>query len=512
MMTRKKISIVGIVLILAVIVGYRLMVKRDEKAANLIRVDRGAVTQEVRVTGKAKAAEDVDLAFEATGKIAGVYADVGTSVGAGQILAELDRADLIAQTKQAEAAIAVEQAKLNELKRGTRPEEIAIQKVKVDNAQVAVDDAVRNLGDKIEDAYTKSDDAVYNQSDQLFDNPKTNPSFKIFLTDSGLRSELANRRHDLETTMAGWRAHIASARGTEQMVALSSESASSLASVKSFLDLVGQAINSAQPSAQFSQTNLDTFRANISAARTAVNTGISNLSAANEKYRSAKSTFTLETNQLALKNAGSTPESIAAQEAALLNAAAKMQSIQASISKTILRAPINGVITKQDFRPGETAQAGAIGISLISESKLKVEANVSEVGIGSITRGNDVTVAFDAFPGEVFSGKVAYIDPASTLIDGVVNFKVTVVLEKGDPRLKSGLTANLVIRTLHKDGALRIPEYALIQRDGKTFAKKQSGKDFVEVQVVTGIHGQDGLTEVLSGLSEGDIVYNASAK
>jgi type IV secretory pathway VirB9-like protein len=73
----------------------------------------------------------------------------------------------------------------------------------------------------------------------------------------------------------------------------------------------------------------------------------------------------------------------------------------------------------------------------------------------------------DAFPGEKFSGTVSYIDPGETLLDGVVNYKVTIAINKSDKTslIKSGLTTNLEIITNTKSGVLRVPVYSV--KDGK---------------------------------------------
>ncbi len=511
MTTRKKISIIGAI-ILVIGGGYFFATKNSQKSGGIIQVERGNIIQEVRVTGKTKAATNVDLAFESSGRIGRVYVEVGSRVGSGQVLAELDHGDLIAQKKQAEASVAAEAARLLELKNGTRPEVLAIQNVKVENAEAGVEDAIRNLGDKIGDAYTKSDDAIYNVSDQLFDNPKTAPSFKVSTVDSSLRADLGGRRQVLEGILMVWKRNINGPRDVTTILSLAEESTKGIGLVNSFLDAVSQAINSAQSSSQFSQTNLDTYRANIALARTSINSGITNLSAAKEKYRSAQATLTLETNELALKKAGNTEESIAAAAATVQSAEAKVLAIQASIEKTILRSPINALVTTKDFKVGETAQIGKVGISLMSESNLHIEAYVPEVDIGNVARGNRAILIFDAFPGETFFGKVAYIDPASTLLDGVVNFKATVTLEKNDVRLKSGLTANLMIETLRKDGIIRVPLYALTERNGKMIASKKIGEKTVDTEVVIGARGQDGFVEVVSGLLEGDQIVSAETK
>ena len=82
-----------------------------------------------------------------------------------------------------------------------------------------------------------------------------------------------------------------------------------------------------------------------------------------------------------------------------------------------------------------------------------------------------VDMTFDAFPGETFTGKVFYIDPAETIESGVVDYLVKVSFDTPDPRIKSGLTANLDINTQTNQNALILPQYAIIQNASGTFVE-----------------------------------------
>ena len=115
--------------------------------AEAIEVKRGAVVAEVRVTGSTKATKSVNLAFVRTGRVANVLVEAGAEVRAGQTLAVLDQGELAASLREAEANVAQEQASLAETRRGTRPEELHIQEVKVENARTALEDAEANLAD-----------------------------------------------------------------------------------------------------------------------------------------------------------------------------------------------------------------------------------------------------------------------------------------------------------------------------------------------------------------------------
>jgi RND family efflux transporter MFP subunit len=222
----------------------------------------------------------------------------------------------------------------------------------------------------------------------------------------------------------------------------------------------------------------------------------------------AESTLISAEGTLSLKQNGSTSETIHAEEAVVMQRRAGVESAQAKLSKMTLRSPQNGIITKQDAKVGEIVTPGKIVISVISDGNLEIESDISEISIGKIQVGNPVSLMFDAFPGETFAGKVTYIEPAETIIDGVVNYKVTVGFDEKYPQMKSGLTSKLEIQTAVKAEVLVVPQYALVRKDSGVFVSKKEGKAFVEVPVTVGLTGQDGNVEVLSGLSEGDVVQS----
>ena len=130
-------------------------------------VKRANIIQEIGITGKVKPAESVDLAFEKSGRVAGISVSVGDKVSVGQALLNLENSEVSAQLAQALAEIQIEEAGLNEMKKGTRLEEIQIQETKIANLKISLETANKNLKDKLQDAYTKSDDAIRNKVDQF---------------------------------------------------------------------------------------------------------------------------------------------------------------------------------------------------------------------------------------------------------------------------------------------------------------------------------------------------------
>lgn len=522
----KIIIYIIVVVIIGALIGSWMLFRDEPNEQEIAIVRRGSVVQEVHVIGKMKASEAVDLAFEHSGKIARVDARVGSRVARGDTLMVLNQTELRAQREEALANVAVERAKLAELRAGTRFEELVVAETAVVNAEIAVvnatqalEDAKQNLVDKLKDSYTKSDDAVRNKIDQFFNNPQTNnPQLSFSLTDSQLKTDIEWRRLLLESLLKQWQRTGDSLTTASDITAYFGEAKNNLEAVKVFLNSVALAINNPtnKPS-NVSQTIWDGWRADVATARTNINNAFSNLSSADENLKmkeasvkTSKGNLQKSQNELALKKGGATPEVIAAQEARVAQAEAKTKTIEAQIEQTVLRSPIAGVVTKAEGKMGEIVQSGALLVSVLSEQLFEIEANVPESDIGLVRREHKANVSFDAFAESVLSGTVAFIDPAETVIDGVVNFKITIFLDHPDERFKSGLTADVDIETERKDGVLVIPQSSLVEEADAVFVYKTINGDVALIPVEVGMRGINGLIEVLGGLAEGDHVAAVS--
>ena len=130
----------GIIVVLLIVAVSRL---GGEPIMNeSVAVTRGDVVAQVAVTGRVKASEDVDLAFERGGKIASINVKAGNKVYRGQVLVSLSMGDLLAAVASAKAAVASQQASLDALKIGSRPEDVSIAQVKYDNAKLVLDNKI----------------------------------------------------------------------------------------------------------------------------------------------------------------------------------------------------------------------------------------------------------------------------------------------------------------------------------------------------------------------------------
>lgn len=505
---------VGVAAVIVLSVLFTLIGGTNGTQLGLVSVSRGDISQTVSVTGRVKATQDVQLAFQNSGRVALVSAPVGTRVIAGQLLASLDNAELAAQLRDARANVAAQQARLEELLSGSRPEDIAIKETELLKARQDLQNAYENAYTVLSDGLTKADNAVHIQLEDVFDEVGTVdfPSYKLSFSCFCDQLDLTvnNQRGETEAALLQWQQDlngIAAGSTPDVLLADLQNARTYLQTAKSMLENLNTVLN--HPTVSLPTTTAATYRAGVSAARTSVIAAQTSVASQEQAILTYKLLADRVAGELSKLRNGSTTQALTVQQSMVQSAQAQADRISALIGRNIIRSPIKGIVTTMDAKVGQTATAGQVVAAVISDQSLEIEANVPEVDVGKIAVGNDVNVTIDALPGDTMGATLAFIDPAETIIDGVVNFKVKVLLDTPDERLKSGLTANLDIESQRRNGVLLLPQFAIIENDNGTFVRRPDG---TEVAVVTGIRSQDGMVEISSGLAEGDQVVNIGLK
>ncbi|MFN5301718.1 MAG: efflux RND transporter periplasmic adaptor subunit, partial [Pseudanabaena sp.] len=174
---------------------------------------------------------------------------------------------------------------------------------------------------------------------------------------------------------------------------------------------------------------------------------------------------------------GSRAEDIAQAEAQLAQAIAGIRIIEVQIEDTIIRAPFAGIITQKYANAGAfvtptttaSASNSSSSTSIVAIANgLEIIAKVPEVDISQIKIGQEVEIVADAFPTEVFKGKVRLIAPEAIIEQNVTSFQVRVTLETGKDKLQSGMNTDLRFIGKQIDGALVVPTVAIVTQEGKT--------------------------------------------
>lgn len=505
----KKYTVTIIAVIILIVLATWYFKEKEESPYVTIVVQKENLIQEVSTVGVVEPEEFVSLAFEYGGKISGVYIDVGDNVFAGQELVRQDSSIEYAAHLQAQADLSSAQATLDGLKIGIRPEEIAVQEAKVSNARQVLVDAKKDVINKAIDAFTKSDDAVRGKADQLFDNPQsTNPNFKSTIISASLKAKVEFERFNSEGILDSWGIFVASMNEEGGIDFIIEESQKNLSSIKTFLDDLSIAVNKLSPSTSLSQTTIDGYKTDISTARTNINIAIVNFSASEEGFNNATASLFVEEKELSLKQSGSTPQVIAAQEAVVLSMEAKLQNASATLTKKVLFAPIGGIVTLQEAKKGEIVSANETIVSIISPSRFEIKVNIPEVDIPKVKIGDQSVLTLDAYGADdTFFAEVYTIDPAETVIEGVPTYKVVLQIIDGTEGIRSGMTADINILTEELENVLAVPSRAVERRAGKKIIKILNKNKEVEERIIeTGLRGSDGRVEIKAGLNEGEEV------
>ncbi|MCK5590872.1 MAG: HlyD family efflux transporter periplasmic adaptor subunit, partial [Candidatus Pacebacteria bacterium] len=482
---KKHIFIYSAAMILIVIVIISFGSEQDSADMyETMVIEKTDVVQEVEVTGKVRPSEDRDLSFQRGGTVARVYASVGDEISAGEWIASLDTSELQAQLTQAKASIIQEESIFAELKRGSRSEELALAQTAVGNAERTLENANISLENVIEkaqtdivsvynSALTSAQSAVSGGKNALVaisDVQYTRFTLPgVSAQDFAAEKEKAIKDLFNVSGTAGWVAESVSelsggvysevqGSSVESDLAVQADLDSTLSDVQIALGSVYDVLEAIPILSTFSTTE----KADIVAQKTAVSAAITSLSAnlqavevqkavntsaimaAETGIITSENTLRQVQSELILKEAGSTQEALTTQNARIVAAYAQQDLIQAQIYTMILRAPIDGVVTKQDARNGVFVQAGSIVASVISKNSYEVEIFIPEVDISKVSIGDVVEITLDAYTNEdIFVATVASIDPAETVIEGVSTYRVTVVFSDGeDERIKSGMTAD----------------------------------------------------------------------
>lgn len=510
---KKKVILVVVAAVVVIAVAYFFVASRSGGKYQLVSVTQGTITEVVSVTGNTTPIQSLDLSFPTGGTIAAVYKNAGDTVNAGDVLVKLDTSGLQAQLAQAQAAVDAAQATLAGLQAGPTAQAVQVAQAAVATAQQTLANTYTGIPNAVTDAYAKANDAVQNQVADFYTNAdSSNPQLSFAVNDPQVMTSAGFERNQVEQALASWQEDLnalPSSASTSTLAQALQNAAGYLSTVTTMLNTDATAV---VDETDLSVSTAATYKNDVADAITEVSDAASAVNTIQQNIASGQTAVNAAQAQLAQTLAGSTPQAIAAQQAAVAQAQANVQSINVQIANDTLTSPINGVVTVQNAKVGQTAVAGQTITSIISANNFEVDAYVPETDIGKVAVGDAVSMTFDAFPGETFPGKVFYIDPAETIESGVVDYLVKVSFNAPDARIKSGLTANLDIDTQTDNNALILPQYAVIQNASGTYVDiLQNGKE-TQVPVTLGIRDQNGNVEITNGVTAGEQVINVGLK
>ena len=155
---------------------------------------------------------------------------------------------------------------------------------------------------------------------------------------------------------------------------------------------------------------------------------------------------------------------IAGIRAEVQQAEAELEMARIRLNRSVIRAPISGVVIEKTVEAGQTVAASLSSPPLVKIAELaamKVDAWVDEADIGRVKVGQDVEFQVDSYPGRIFKGKVVRIFPSPLIKDNVVTYDTEIRVRNDDLALKPGMTANVTVILAKRQDVLIAPSAAL---------------------------------------------------
>ena len=168
-----------------------------------------------------------------------------------------------------------------------------------------------------------------------------------------------------------------------------------------------------------------------------------------------------------------------------------------------IRAPVAGTVTAFPVSVGSMV-APSVSIAKISNTKnLEINISVAERFVSRIAVGQPALLTFDSYPGEVFTAKVAEVNPVLDTTSRSMGVKL--VLDPPDNRIKIGMYCRVKLITESKAGVVAIPREAIVNRSGQESVFVVNGNTVENCPISVGIT-VDNMVEVVSGLAAGNEV------
>ncbi len=286
----------------------------------------------------------------------------------------------------------------------------------------------------------------------------------------------------------------------------------------------------ARAAARSSEAGMNALLQDVEAARASLAQARFDFERAEENFRARiLSAADHERARTALATAEAT---VQAAERRVEQARATLEGARNNLAKTVVRAPMDGIVTARRVEEGEVAvigvqnSPGTVLLTISDMSVVEAEMEVDETSIPSVQVAQKARVRVDAYPNKTFDGVVTEVGSSPILqagsVEQAIKFKVKIQIKNPPAGIKPGLSVQADILTGFRAKAIAVPLQALVVRDaerkpgetpGPGAARDEEGvyvadKGKARFQPVrTGLIGEMSI-EVVEGLQGGETVVS----
>lgn len=180
---------------------------------------------------------------------------------------------------------------------------------------------------------------------------------------------------------------------------------------------------------------------------------------------------------------------------------------RARLDYTRITAPFDGVVGLRSVSPGDYVNIGQELANFVSYDPMKVNFTIPEVQSTQLAVDQQIDMTVEALPGEIYHGTVFALDPQLDVNGRAVNLRATV--PNTENRLKPGMFARIQLIISQKQGALVVPENAIVPQGNNKMVFVVDAENKANMVPVTLGERLAGEVEITQGLKEGDVVVTS---
>jgi len=394
------------------------------------------LTRVFNATGSVEAPLNVKIAAKVTGRIEFLQVREGDRVRKGQVLVRIDPSEVEASVQQQQASLAEAQYRLAQAQLNQSP------------ANVAVNTQIRQ-----QEAAVSSATADYNQTSENYKAQLASASANV----RDAESQVGNARSAIKSAQANLENATAKYNRIFDLYKQGFTAAQDVDDAKTSVNVQQAAVEIAEGQLTSAMTHQESAEQQAAIVKTK---GLADIEASRAKLDQAKAALEYANANSAQKPAYE--QSLAALRSSVDAARAALRMAQSKRADTVLKAPLDGVVTARYVDPGAIATSGQPIIAVQFIRQIWVTIAVPEEISPKLHIGRPAKVTLDALPNRVFFGSIIQVngaaDPQSRQL------MARVILDNREGIFKPGMYARVAIETDRVKNAIVVPREA-VQRD-----------------------------------------------
>ena len=562
--TITKHKIITFIVIIVLVVGGFYTINFLKKQGGqtkyvLAAVEKGMIISSVSGSGQISALNQIDIKSKVSGDVVYLNIKNGQDVKAGALLATIYSQDAQRSVRDAEANLESAKISLEKLKQPA--DELSL--LQAENALTQANQSKQDAQDNLERAYEDGFNNVANvflelpgimsglQSillgndrnlggtsqwniDYYADAVKSYDAKSLeYRDDAYQKYQLARQKYDQNFQDYKSASRFSEKTAIETLISETYDTTKSIAeAVKSSNNLIQFYKDKLTERNLNYQSLADTHLSSLNSYTGKTNNFLINLLNIENTIKdsqnslvSADRSITEKTMSLARLKAGADSLDFASQELNIEQRENALLYVKEKLNDYYIRAPFDGMAAQVNVKKGDSISAGSAVATVITKKQI-AEISLNEVDIAKIKVGQKVTLTFDAISELTISGEVLEMDAIGTVNQGVVNYNVKIGFDTEDDRVRPGMSVSAAIIIDSKQDVLLVPNSAVKSQGNNSYVELLNNEDKLSEQLLADISSgasvvlknslnqqsievglsNDSYTEVVSGLSESDII------